>query len=318
MINFSHGKLKLLLPTALITILLTACGGGSGGSSDGGGGFAGSSTTTNTKPQVSSESSESSSILNNAASSTEIVSISSSLMTSSDTSISKSTQAKSSSSSSKSTSSAKSVSNGIDKIAPTSPEDFNVVSAFSDVIFLSWSKATDNVAVTSYKLYRDGIQIADLAEPENYYADYNVAAGRSYVYGLSVGDAAGNWSAPITLSTVPPLTGQGSSKTSSSSKSASSTNSSKSSSSSAPVAMGVFFQWQPPAYRENGSDMFEYEIARYELRYKLTGATDFITVLITSPLLTKSLPDVPSDTEFEIATVDNNGMYSRFVPIHPL
>lgn len=319
MINFSHGKLKLLLPTALITILLTACGGGSGGSSDGGGGFAGSSTTTNTKPQVSSESSESSS--------------------------SKSSQPKSSTT----TSSVKSTNNRADTTAPSNPSDFNVVSAFSDVIFLSWAKTTDNVAVTAYKLYRDNIQIADLTDLENYYADYNVAAGRTYVYGLSVGDAAGNWSNIMTLSTTTPVVTPSSSKASSSSKAASSSNSTtysapgnssessstanssskslssansskpnSSSSSSTPTVMGVSFQWQRPAYRENGNDLFEYEIARYELRYKLPGSTDPITVLITSPLLTKNLPDVPSDAEFEVATVDSNGMYSRFVPIHPL
>lgn len=331
MINFNRCNFKLLFPTALIIILLTACGGGGVSSDSGTGGF--TAGNTNTKPQISSTESSAESSMSSAATSSSAASQTQSSKLSA-TSSSKSSQSKSSTSS-KTVSSVKSTTSGSDLTSPAAPTNFIVVSAFSDVVFLSWAKTADNVAVVAYKLYQDGIQIADIAENENYYADYNVAVNRTYTYGLSAGDAAGNWSELTTISATASTTNQTSSKASSSytgkSSSASSISSSyasssssissskaSSSSSSAQVIIGVSFQWQRPTFRENGSDLFEYEIARYELRYKLTGSTILTNVIIMSPLVSKTLIDIPSNADFEVATVDTNGMYSQFVPIRPL
>lgn len=343
MISSNKVSLKFLLSITFAISILSACGGGGGGGGSNGGSF--TNEQANTKPQNSS------------------------VADTSQASSSKSAQAKSSSSLSsivKVASSVKGTTSGAGSSAPATPTNFMVVSAFSDVIFLSWSKTTDT-SVVAYKLYRDGVQIADLAEYENYYADYNVAPGRAYEYGVTAGDAAGHWSDIISISATATLPIQTSSKASSSvssikvssasssavtipnSSSSSTTNtsskssslsagtssskassssvssssnisssSSMTSSSSSSVKVGVSFQWQRPTLRENGNDMFEHEIARYELRYKLPGTTAEINVIVASPLLSRTLIDAPSNAIFEIATVDTNGLYSQFVPIEPL
>ncbi len=305
--------------------MLSACGGGAGGGTDSDGGF--TSNNPNTKPQ-SSLSNSSQAVISSAASS-------------------------------KSSSSSRATSGG-DITPPAQPAKLTVVSTFNDVIFLSWEQSSDNVGIAGYKVYRDGIQIAETEAFDSYFADYTVAASRTYEYGISAGDAVGNWSKITPISATTPAgniptnssassvnvsssvassatsigtssaistsssstSSNGSSTQSSkssgsaqSSKSTSSTQSSKSSSSAA--TLGVLLQWQRPLFRENGVDMFEHEIARYEIRYKLPNETAFTITLVTSPLLTKSLPDVPSNAYFEIATVDTNGAYSRFIPITP-
>jgi hypothetical protein len=318
MISFNPRNFKFISAIAMISIL-SACGGGGGGSEGGNGGF--TTSNTNAKPQVSSTDSSPESSVSSAAESSSPATQSSKSSASSN---SKSSQSKSSISSSKAASSSKPASNVPDTTPPVNPSEFYVASAFSDAIFLSWSKATDNVAVVAYKLYRDGIQIADLEEIENFYADYNVAAGKSYTYGLSVGDVAGNWSSIITLPTTVPTQGQASSRASNTSSSkASSATSSKSSassksSSSASVVIGVSLQWQRPIFRENGSDFFEHELGGYELHYKPVGSTSFIIVKIDPAMTTHILSNVASNAEFEIAAFDTNNLYSRFIPLHPI
>lgn len=309
MISFTLPHYSTLIAAITLT-LLSACGGG-GGSTGGEGGF--TTSNTNTKPQISSESSASSAKSLSSLSTT--------------------------SNSSKSSSSIKPPSGG-DIIAPTTPGKFSVVSTFPDVVFLSWERSSDNIAVVAYKVFRDGIQIAETEELENYYADYTVAASKNYEYGVSAGDSVGNWSNVVTLKTATPQGSQISSSSSSTSSSASSTptsiassasansvsskasstSSSKASSSasSKAVTMGVSFEWQRPLFRENGTDIYEHEIARYEIRYKLPNETNFTTVLVMSPLVSKTLADIPNNAYFEIATVDTNGAYSRFIPLHPL
>lgn len=306
MISFTPPKMPTIF-TVIVVTLLSACGGG-GGSAGGEGGFTASNT--NTKPQSSSDSSASSAKSLSSVSTT--------------------------SNSSKSSSSVKSTS-GVDITAPTSPVKFTLVSAFPDVVFLSWERSSDNVAVVAYKVFRDGIQIAETDMLENYYADYTVSASKSYEYSVSAGDAVGNWSGAVTLKAVTPQASQTSSSTSSVSSTASSSisnstssnsnnsvSSSKASSatssasSSKPITIGVSFEWQRPLFRENGTDIYEHEIARYEIRYRLPNETNFTTTLVMSPLVSKSLPDIPSSAYFEIATVDTNGAYSRFIPLHPL
>lgn len=301
---------KQLLPAILLslaTTLLSACGGG-GTAGETGNAFT-STNNTNTKPQTSSVESSANTLSSNSSAS------------------SKST---SSASSTSSKSSVRSTSGGPDITPPATPNNFEVVSVFSDVVFLSWGKTTDNVAVVAYKVFRDGSQIAEIEELENYYADYTVAAGKTYLYGVSAGDAVGNWSSIVTVKIVTPTASHissssaNSSSNSASSKASSSINSSSanskasSSASSAAVVIGVSFEWLRPLFRENGTDIFEHEIARYELRYKLPNETNFTTAVVTSPMVSKTLIDVPSNAYFEIATVDVNGAYSRFVPIHPL
>lgn len=84
---------------------------------------------------------------------------------------------------------------GLDNIAPKAPEKITVVEAFSDQVQLSWDAAIDNIAVTRYKIYRDQVQIDTLDTDQLGYFDFGVAPGKTYLYGISAGDDAGNWSA---------------------------------------------------------------------------------------------------------------------------
>jgi chitodextrinase len=55
---------------------------------------------------------------------------------------------------------------------------------------LFWSPGTDDVGVTGYKVYRDGVVLGTVGEPK--YVDAAVAAATKYRYAVSAVDAAGN------------------------------------------------------------------------------------------------------------------------------
>ena len=87
-----------------------------------------------------------------------------------------------------------------DNIAPTVPANLVAVASGSSVS-LSWSASTDNVAVTSYGVYRDNVKIADVLAPATTYIDAGLAVG-SYVYTVDAADAASNRSAQSASSTA--------------------------------------------------------------------------------------------------------------------
>jgi chitodextrinase len=60
-------------------------------------------------------------------------------------------------------------------------------------IALSWTASTDNVGVASYKIFRNGVQIASQAGTT--FADQNLAPNTSYSYTVAAVDMAGNSSA---------------------------------------------------------------------------------------------------------------------------
>jgi hypothetical protein len=57
-------------------------------------------------------------------------------------------------------------------------------------IDLAWTAASDNIGTTGYYVYRDGVQIANLAA--NAYSNIGLAAATSYSYTVAAYDAAGN------------------------------------------------------------------------------------------------------------------------------
>lgn len=112
-----------------------------------------------------------------------------------------------------------------------------------DLAVFSWAVSTDNVGVTAYKIYRNQIQIDQIDSTDATYADFNVAPDSSYTYGISAGDAVGNWSPIKTLiaktqpQPVPPSSASSSSQIPTSSSSLSSSSSTPvSNPSSAPVS----------------------------------------------------------------------------------
>ena len=94
-----------------------------------------------------------------------------------------------------------------DTQAPTVPTNLTVVAVSSCQINLSWSASTDEVGVTSYKLYRDG-GAAPIATPTGTtYNNTGLISSTTYSYAISACDAAGNCSAQsITASTTTPDT----------------------------------------------------------------------------------------------------------------
>jgi hypothetical protein len=80
-----------------------------------------------------------------------------------------------------------------DTTAPSTPTGLTV-SAFTPIsLTLAWSAATDNVGVTGYRLYRDGVQVADVAVTS--YSNTGLSPASTYSYTVSAYDATGNESA---------------------------------------------------------------------------------------------------------------------------
>lgn len=80
-----------------------------------------------------------------------------------------------------------------DTIAPSVPTNLSAVAVSSSQINLSWATSTDNVAVTGYKVFRGGVQIATTTTTS--YTNSGLSASTNYVYTVSTYDGAGNVSA---------------------------------------------------------------------------------------------------------------------------
>jgi chitodextrinase/subtilisin family serine protease len=88
-----------------------------------------------------------------------------------------------------------------DTQAPTVPTGLTAVAASTSIINLSWNAATDNTAVTSYKLYRGGALFATLDNVTSY-SNTGLSTGTTYSYTVSACDAAGNCSAQSAASSA--------------------------------------------------------------------------------------------------------------------
>ena len=92
----------------------------------------------------------------------------------------------------------------IDAQAPTVATALQTTVVSSNSISLIWSPAKDNVAVASYKIYRNGVLIATLGNVVGY-LDKGVKPSTNYAYTVMACDAAGNCSAqssPAAATTV--------------------------------------------------------------------------------------------------------------------
>ena len=76
----------------------------------------------------------------------------------------------------------------------------------SSQVNLSWSASTDNVAVTGYNVYRNGVLLPTAvtpdATPATTYTDDTASPGTSYTYQVTAVDAAGNESARAAVTVV--------------------------------------------------------------------------------------------------------------------
>jgi chitodextrinase len=79
-----------------------------------------------------------------------------------------------------------------DTVAPTTPTGLSASAFSSSKINLSWSASTDNVAVTGYRVYRNGAFLVTLGSSSTVYQDTALNASTTYTYLVDAIDGAGN------------------------------------------------------------------------------------------------------------------------------
>ena len=91
-----------------------------------------------------------------------------------------------------------------DRVAPSTPTGLSASAASPSQINLSWTASTDNVAVTGYRVYRNGVLLVTLGN-STAYQNTGLSASTTYSYTVQAFDAAGNASAQSTaaISTTP-------------------------------------------------------------------------------------------------------------------
>jgi len=93
-----------------------------------------------------------------------------------------------------------------DRTAPTTPSGLEAAAGRSQVV-LVWNSASDNVGVTGYRISRNGAVVSTV--PSTSFTDTGLANGTRYDYQVSALDAAGNASAPASVSSTPQAPGAG-------------------------------------------------------------------------------------------------------------
>ena len=89
-------------------------------------------------------------------------------------------------------------------VAPSAPGSFSGTASDTPSAQLAWSAATDNVAVGSYRITRDGGIVASPAADATTWADSNVAFGATYLYAVAAVDTSGNPGPSVSASVTMP------------------------------------------------------------------------------------------------------------------
>lgn len=89
-----------------------------------------------------------------------------------------------------------------DSQAPTAPGNLGAVAQSWSSIQLTWSAATDNVAVAGYRITRDGVVVGTTAG--TLYTDGGRSASTTYSYEVQAFDGTGNYSSAATASATTP------------------------------------------------------------------------------------------------------------------
>jgi chitodextrinase len=90
-----------------------------------------------------------------------------------------------------------------DITAPSTPANPTVMDNTGGMVRITWAGSTDDVGVTGYDVYRDGVKIA--RSTDNIHTDNTVVTDTTYTYTVRAVDAAGNVSAPSGSLTVKSL-----------------------------------------------------------------------------------------------------------------
>jgi len=97
-----------------------------------------------------------------------------------------------------------------DTQSPTAPTNLGATAVSSNQVNLTWSASSDNVGVTGYNVFRNGIQVGTASSTT--YTDTGLSASTTYIYTVSAFDAGGNASAassPASTMTLPASGGGG-------------------------------------------------------------------------------------------------------------
>ena len=81
-----------------------------------------------------------------------------------------------------------------DSTAPSVPTGLEGAAVGADAVQLAWNPATDNVAVTGYRVLRDGVAVGEVSEPG--FAESGLTPGSTYRFAVVALDGEGNLSAP--------------------------------------------------------------------------------------------------------------------------
>jgi hypothetical protein len=87
-----------------------------------------------------------------------------------------------------------------DLTPPTAPLGLSATTRRKGGVSLAWSSSQDNVAVSGYRVFRNGVLIATSSSLD--YVDGSTGSGGTYQYFVKAFDAAGNLSASSNTSTV--------------------------------------------------------------------------------------------------------------------
>jgi hypothetical protein len=118
--------------------------------------------------------------------------------------------------------------------------------------------------------------------------------------------------------TSPPVASSTPSSVASSALPTSSLPSSSTSSSASSHRRGARIEWATPSSREDGSYLELNEIGGYEIRYRPVNSSVYLEEIITDRYATTyERIDLTTDTIFQIAVFDTNGLYSRFIQLIP-
>ncbi len=92
----------------------------------------------------------------------------------------------------------------VDPVAPSAPTGLSAAAPDTTLVHLSWTAATDNVAVTGYRVLRDGVEVG--APTATSFHDAGLAASTTYAYQVVALDGSGNAGAPASASIATPTT----------------------------------------------------------------------------------------------------------------
>lgn len=80
-----------------------------------------------------------------------------------------------------------------DKVLPSVPTGISAIATNSVTVSLSWNPSTDNICVSDYEVFRNGVKIATVDSPS--FTDIGLPPSSVYSYTIVARDAAGNRSA---------------------------------------------------------------------------------------------------------------------------